>query len=174
MLGVQNPNLASSVIFDSECMSWAKWMRLRITSIWRWPLIFLLFLSQDLVLIPSDFKCEFCPCYLSCALSLTGKPRLCGSYSGCKGINVWDGSFHRHWTIWSFSATGSYDLAFRLCTNKECFVCTAESKTTCRQFPWYSGFAEAWQEKTACVYMCYTRCVAPTSLYPGLYPTTIY
>lgn len=133
------------------------------------------FPQSRVVLIPSDFKYEFCPCYLSCALSLVGKPSPCSSYSGCGGINVWDGSFHRHWSIWSFSATGSYDLTFLLCTNKECFVCTAESKTTCRQFLWYSGFAEAWQEeKPACVCTCYICCVAPPSLHPGLHPTTIY
>lgn len=53
----------------------------------------------------------------------------------------------RHYTIWSFSASGSYELTFLLHMDKGCFVCTAESKTTCRLFPWYSGTAETWQEE---------------------------
>lgn len=147
MLGVQDPNLASSVVFDPECTSWANCTHPRTTSLWRSPLLFFLSLNQDLVLVPSDFKSEFRTCCRSCGVSLAGKPDPCGPYPGCGGADVWDGSCYRHRTIWSFSASGSYELIFLLCGNKGCFVCTAESKTTRRQFPWYSGFAETWQEE---------------------------
>ena len=142
---------------------WAKCLHLRTTSVWRLPLIFLLSLNLDIVLILSDFEAELCTCYRSCGVSLTGKPDPCGPYPGRGGADVWDRSCYRHWTIWSLSASGSYELTFLLPMNKECFVCTAESRTTCRRFPWYSRFAETWQQKSVPNVLCSSNQPVPWS-----------
>lgn len=119
------------------------------------------------MLIPSAF--EFCTFYHSFAVSPTWKSGSCGCCPGFRGSDMWGGSCYRHWTIWSFSASGSYDLTFLLPANKECFV------KYCR----IKGYMEAvpmvlWVCSSLAGGEVSAKYAAVTSLHPSLHHTTYY
>lgn len=98
---------------------------------------------------------------------LTGKPAPWGPYTGCKGADVWDESCYRHWTIWSFSASGS--LSFSMWIKSALFVLQNRRL--------HAGSAHGivdLQKLCRRRRQCQICCVHPTSLHPGLHPAAVY